>query len=72
MWSLLLSLLFSLVVTHLQCQAHADISCNELVLLKVVGQMEKGEVDARGGMVAGFLLMQDVQTKGIVSLLSQL
>lgn len=56
--------LYSLVVTHLLCQAHADISRNELVLLRLAGSMEKGEVDARGGMVAGFVLMQDVQTEG--------
>lgn len=62
----------SLVVTHLQCQAHADISRNELVLLQLAGGMEKGEVDARGGMVAGFILMQDVQAKGMILLPSPL
>ncbi|CAI8057302.1 Transmembrane protein KIAA1109 homolog [Geodia barretti] len=49
-----------LVVTHLQCQVHADVSHNELVLLRLAGRMEKGEVDARGGVVAGTILMQDV------------
>ena len=56
----------SLVVTHLQCQVHADISHNELVLLRLTGRMEKGEVDARGGVVAGTILMQDVQAQGIL------
>ena len=54
----------SLVVTHLQCQAHADISRNELVFLRLRGGMERGEVDARGGMVAGFVLMQNVRAQG--------
>jgi hypothetical protein len=52
-----------LVVTHLQCQAHADISRNELVLLRLSGRMEKGEVDARGGVVAGSVFMEDVQAQ---------
>ena len=56
----------SLVVTRLQCQAHADISHNELVLLRLAGGMERGEVDARGGMVAGSVLMQDVQAQGML------
>lgn len=57
---------YSLLVSNLQCQGHADISHNELVLLRLTGKMEKGEVDARGGMVAGFILMQNVQAQGIV------
>ena len=53
------------MVTHLQCQVHADVSHNELVLLRLAGRMEKGEVDARGGVVAGTILMQDVVAQGI-------
>ena len=56
--------LSSLVVTHLRCETHADISRNELVLLRLTGAMEKGEVDARGGMVAGSVFVHDVQTQG--------
>ena len=59
-----LSVPHSLVVTHLQCQTHADISRNELVLLRLTGGMERGEIDARGGMVAGSVLMQDVGAQG--------
>lgn len=54
----------SLVVTHLRCQAHTDVSHNELVLLRLTGAMERGEVDARGGMVAGSVLMEEVQVQG--------
>ena len=53
------------MVTHLQCQAHADIYRSELVLLRLSGRMEKGEVDARGGVVAGSVLTRDVQTQGL-------
>lgn len=52
----------SLLVTHLKCEAHLDISHNELVLFNLDGRMEKGEVDARGGMVAGSILMEEAQT----------
>ena len=65
--NLLLLFSLSLVVTHLQCQVHADVGHNELVLLRLSGKMEKGEVDARGGVVAGTILMQDVQAQGILS-----
>ena len=51
-------------MTHLRCQAHTDVSHNELVLLRLTGAMERGEVDARGGMVAGSVLMEDVQVQG--------
>ena len=54
----------SLLVTHLKCQAHADISHNELVMFNLDGRMVKGEVDARGGVIAGSILMEDVQAHG--------
>ena len=53
-----------MLVTHLKCEAHADISHNELVLFNFDGRLEKGEVDARGGVVAGSILMENVQTHG--------
>lgn len=56
-------------MTHLQCQVHADVSHNELVVLRLIGRMEKGDVDARGGVVAGTVLMQNVLTKGLICVL---
>ena len=49
----------SLVVTHLNLELHMDISHNELVLMNLDACIEKGEVDARGGVVAGNILMKD-------------
>ena len=54
----------SLLVTHLKFQAHADISHNELVLVQVDAKLMKGEVDARGGVIAGSILMEDTQVHG--------
>ena len=53
-------------MTHLKCEAHADVSHNELVLFNLDAKMEKGEVDARGGFVAGSILMEEVQAHGLL------
>ena len=53
-------------MTHLKCEVHADVSHNELVLVQLDGQMEKGEVEARGGVIAGSILMQNLEAHGEV------
>lgn len=52
-------------MTHLKFEAHADISHNELVLLQVDAKLVKGEVDARGGVIAGSILIEDTQAHGM-------
>ena len=61
-----LSLFFycSLLVTHLKLEGHADISHNELVLLQVDTKLDKGELDARGGVIAGAMLVENIQAHG--------
>lgn len=54
----------SLLVTHLKCEGHADISHNELVLLQVDTKLDKGELDARGGVIAGAILVENIQAHG--------
>ena len=54
----------SLLVTHLKVEGHADISHNELVLLQVNTKLDKGELDARGGVIAGTVLIQNIQANG--------
>lgn len=54
----------SLLLSHLKCTTHADVSHNELVLFNLDGCMEKGELDARGGMIAGSVLVEDIQALG--------
>ena len=55
----------SLLVTHLRLEAHCDVSYNELVLLQLEGSLEKGEFDARSGVIAGRILMEDVAVHGM-------
>ena len=55
---------FSLLVTHLKLEGHADISHNELVLLQVDTKLDKGELDARGGVIAGAMLVENIQAHG--------
>lgn len=54
----------SLLVTHLKCEGHTDISHNELVLLQVDMKLDKGELDARGGVIAGAVLVENIQANG--------
>ena len=58
------SVCFSLLVTHLKLEGHADISHNELVLLQVDTKLDKGELDARGGVIAGAMLVENIQAHG--------
>ena len=51
-------------MTQLRCEAHCDVQQNELVLLEMNGKLEKGELDARGGVIAGTVLMMGAQTHG--------
>ena len=51
-------------MTHLKCEAHLDISRNELVLFNLDGRLVRGEVDARGGVIAGNVLVEDVLAHG--------
>lgn len=51
-------------MTHLKFEAHCDISHNELVLLQLDGNLEKGEFDARSGVIAGSILVQDLGFDG--------
>ena len=51
-------------MTHLKLEGHADVSHNELVLLQVNTKLDKGELDARGGVIAGTVLVQDIQAHG--------
>lgn len=54
----------SLLVSCLKCEAHCDVSRNELVLLQLRAKLDKGEVDARAGIIAGSILMQDASVEG--------
>ncbi len=51
----------SILVTQLRCEAHCDVQHNELVLLEMDGKLDKGELDARGGVIAGIILMRGAQ-----------
>lgn len=51
-------------MTHLKCEGHADISHNELVLLQVGTKLDKGELDVRGGVIAGAVLIENIQGHG--------
>ena len=51
-------------MTHLKLEGHADISHNELVLLQVDTKLDKGELDARGGVIAGAMLVENIQAHG--------
>ena len=51
-------------MTHLKIEGHADVSHNELVLLQVNTKLDKGELDARGGVIAGAVLIQNIQANG--------
>lgn len=55
---------FSLLVSCLKCVAHCDVSRDELVLLQLQGKLEKGELDARAGIIAGSILMNDAIIDG--------
>ncbi len=48
----------------LKCEAHCDVSHDELVLLQLQGKLEKGELDARAGIIAGSILMNDATVDG--------
>lgn len=54
----------SLLVTCLKCEAHCDVSRNELVLLQFEGKLEKGEFDARAGVIAGTIFLEDATVEG--------
>ncbi len=54
----------SLLVTQFRCEAHCDVQHNELVLLEMDGKLDKGELDARGGVIAGNILMKGAQARG--------
>ena len=58
------SISLSLLVTHLKCEGHADVSHNELVLLQVATKLDKGELDVRGGVIAGAVLIENIQAHG--------
>ena len=67
---LLLLLLFvwcvgSLLVSHLKCLSHCDVSHNELVLFQLAGKLVKGEFDARAGVIAGSILMENAHVFGM-------
>ncbi len=51
-------------MTQFRCEAHCDVQHNELVLLEMDGKLEKGELDARGGVIAGNILMIGAQARG--------
>lgn len=53
-----------MLVTCLKCEAHCDVSHNELVLLQLDGKLEKGEFDARTGIIAGCILVKEVAIDG--------
>ncbi len=55
----------SLLVSHLQCFSHCDVSHNELVLFQLAGKLAKGEFDARGGVIAGSILMENARVFGM-------
>ena len=55
----------SLLVSCLKCEAHCDVSHDELVLLQLQGKLEKGELDARAGIIAGSILMNDATVDGM-------
>ena len=63
-WSGLYCSCCSLLVSCLKCEAHCDVSHNELVLLQLEGKLEKGEFDARAGVIAGSILMEDATVNG--------
>lgn len=48
----------------LKCEAHCDVSHNELVLLQLEGKLEKGEFDARAGVIAGSILVEEATVNG--------
>lgn len=56
--------LASLLVTYLKFEAHCDVSHNELVLLQLDGKLEKGEFDARAGVIAGSILVENAVVDG--------
>jgi hypothetical protein len=53
-----------LLVSCLKCEAHCDVSHNELVLLQLEGKLVKGEFDARAGVIAGSILVEDASVNG--------
>ena len=59
-----LSLLYSVLVSHFKCEAHADVQYNELVLLSCDGAIEEVEAVAQGGVLAGNVKFLDTQAKG--------
>ena len=44
--------------------SHCDVSHNELVLFQLAGKLVKGEFDARAGVIAGSILMEDANVLG--------
>lgn len=59
-----MSCVSSLLVSCLKCEAHCDVSHNELVCLQLQGKLEKGEFDARAGIIAGSILIEDSTVDG--------
>jgi len=57
--------LHSLLVSQLRLAAHCDVQHNELVLLEADGKLDRGELDARGGVIAGNVVMIGAQTHGV-------
>ncbi len=55
---------YSLLVTYLNCEAHCDVSHNELVLFQLECNLKKGEFDARAGVIAGSILMKESTVHG--------
>ena len=58
-------MLCSLLISCLKCEAHCDVSHNELVLLQLKAKLDKGEFDARAGIIAGSILMEDATVEGM-------
>ena len=51
-------------MTHLKLEMHCDVSHNELVLLQLDGNLKKGEFDARAGVIAGSILVENAVIDG--------
>lgn len=51
-------------MSSLKCEAHCDVSHNELVLLQLDANLNKGEFDARSGVIAGSILTENAVIHG--------
>ena len=54
-------------MSHLKCEAHADIQHNELVFLSCVGAIEEIEGEAQGGVLAGNVKLGSAEIKGTMA-----